>query len=176
MGIASTQLNKKEDKMKKTALIFVAFALLFSCASTIKSPKEGKTAPDFNVTDVSGDEVRMSDYKGKKNLVLVFYSDSTWPYSRTQLGGLQRKISEINELDTEVIAFATEGNQNDVEITKNDLNITFTLIPTPNRQVANDFGVNTYDTIIIDKNGIIRSQVGQVFPTASSTIKKLQAL
>lgn len=54
--------------------------------------------------------------------------------------------------------------------------ITFTLIPTPSRQVADDFGVNTYDTIIIDKNGIIRSQVGKVFPSASSTIKKLQAL
>ena len=93
-----------------------------------------------------------------------------------KLGGLQGKISEFQKLDTEVIAFATEGNQNDVERTRNDLNITFTLIPTPNSQVANDFGVNTYDTIIIDKNGIIRSQVGQVFPTASSTIKKLQAL
>ena len=63
--------------MKKIGLILVVFALLFGCASTVKSPEEGKTAPDFIVTDVSGDEVRLSDYNGKMNLVLVFYSDST---------------------------------------------------------------------------------------------------
>jgi cytochrome oxidase Cu insertion factor (SCO1/SenC/PrrC family) len=63
--------------MKKIGLILVVFALLFGCASTVKSPEEGKTAPDFIVTDVSGDEVRLSDFKGEKNLVLVFYSDST---------------------------------------------------------------------------------------------------
>ena len=63
--------------MKKTGLIIVFFAFLVGCASTVQPPEEGKTAPDFIVTDVSGDEVRLSNFKGKKNLVLVFYSDST---------------------------------------------------------------------------------------------------
>ena len=162
--------------MKKISLIILILAFLVSCASTVQSPETGKTAPDFSVKDVSGEEVRLNDFKGKKNLVLVFYSDSTWPYSREQLVGLQGKISEIKKLDSEVIAIATLGDQNDVKKTKSSLKITFILIPTPNKQVANDFGVNTYDTIIIDKNGIIRSQVGDVFPSAQSTIKKLQAL
>jgi peroxiredoxin len=63
--------------MKKTGLFLVLFAFLFGCASTGQSPEEGKTAPDFSITDVSGDEVRLSSFKGKKNVVLVFYSDST---------------------------------------------------------------------------------------------------
>ena len=73
-----------------------------------------------------------------------------------QLGDLQKNISEIEKLNAELIAFATSGNQNDVEITKNELNITFTLIPTPNRPVVKVYGVRTYATIIIDKSGIIR--------------------
>ncbi|UCD77072.1 MAG: redoxin domain-containing protein [Desulfobacterales bacterium] len=62
--------------MKKTALTLVVFALLLGCATTGQSPAVGKAAPDFSITDVSGDEVRLSDFKGKKNVVLVFYADS----------------------------------------------------------------------------------------------------
>ena len=74
-GIANEP--KKEGKMKKTGLILVAFALLFGCASTGQVSAVGEVAPDFNITDVSGDEVRLSEFKGKKNVVLVFYADST---------------------------------------------------------------------------------------------------
>jgi peroxiredoxin len=32
----------------------------------------GQPAPDFELTDVAGRIVRLSDYKGSKNVVLVF--------------------------------------------------------------------------------------------------------
>ena len=63
--------------MKETACILMMFALLFGCASTGQAPEVGQTAPDFALADVSGDEVRLSNFKGKKNVVLVFYSDHT---------------------------------------------------------------------------------------------------
>ena len=62
--------------MKNASLILLVFAFLVSCASTGQSPV-GETAPDFSVTDVSGEEVRLSNFKDKKNIVLVFYSNST---------------------------------------------------------------------------------------------------
>ena len=65
--------------MKKTGLILVVFAFLVSCASTAQSPelspKVGENAPNFSLVDVSGDQVRLSDFKGKKNIVLIFYTD-----------------------------------------------------------------------------------------------------
>ena len=70
---------RKEDNMKKIGLILVVFAFLVYCASDGQSQevsaKVGDNAPDFSLVDVFGNEVRLSDFKGKKNVVLVFYSD-----------------------------------------------------------------------------------------------------
>lgn len=35
--------------------------------------KVGEVAPDFVLTDTGGKEVKLSDFKGKKNVVLAFY-------------------------------------------------------------------------------------------------------
>lgn len=35
--------------------------------------KTGEPAPDFALTDTNGQTVRLSDFRGKKNVVLAFY-------------------------------------------------------------------------------------------------------
>ncbi len=79
-----------------------------------------------------------------------------------QLSEVQKRISEIKNLNAEVIAISTTGDQQDVDKSKSLLGLTFTLIPKPNKKVAEDFGVwpkymsRAIATIIIDKKGIIR--------------------
>jgi peroxiredoxin len=34
--------------------------------------KKGLVAPDFSVNDSEGHNIKLSDYKGKKNIMLVF--------------------------------------------------------------------------------------------------------
>jgi cytochrome oxidase Cu insertion factor (SCO1/SenC/PrrC family) len=67
--------------MKKTGLTLVLFAFLVGCASTGQSPESfpnvGDPAPDISLVDVSGNEVKLNDFKGEKNVVLVFYADGT---------------------------------------------------------------------------------------------------
>ena len=77
--IVFIQKIRKEAKMKKISLLLVGFAFLVSCASNGQSPepslKEGDTAPDFTLIDVSGNEVRLSDFRGTKKVVLIFYTN-----------------------------------------------------------------------------------------------------
>ena len=64
--------------MKKIILILLVFSLLLYCAYAGQfqgvSPKIGDPAPDFSLVAVSGRRIRLSDFKGKKNVVLVFYA------------------------------------------------------------------------------------------------------
>jgi peroxiredoxin len=66
--------------MKKIGLILFVCALFVNCASTAQSPVSssnvGDFAPDFSIVDVSGNEIRLSDFKGEKNVILVFYANN----------------------------------------------------------------------------------------------------
>ena len=73
--IPSVLKNKKEDKMKKIGFILVVFAFLAYCPSAGQSQEVGDNAPDFSLVDASGKEIKSSDFKGKKNVVLIFYSE-----------------------------------------------------------------------------------------------------
>jgi cytochrome oxidase Cu insertion factor (SCO1/SenC/PrrC family) len=65
-------------KMKKIGFIALIFGLLIGCASNTQSPVSSPNvddfAPDFNLVDVSGNEFRLSDFKGEKNVALIFYA------------------------------------------------------------------------------------------------------
>jgi len=42
-------------------------------SSRNSSVKVGDQAPDFTLTDQNGAVIKMSDFRGKKNVVLAFY-------------------------------------------------------------------------------------------------------
>ena len=65
--------------MKKIFVTFI-FLLIFALATLAQTPKApttnlkiGDVAPDFTLTDTTGKQVKLSDFKGKKNVVLAFY-------------------------------------------------------------------------------------------------------
>jgi peroxiredoxin len=63
--------------MKKIGLILVVFAFSINSAFAGQSPEVGDSAPDFNIVSVSGNELKLSDYKGKKNVLLIFYAENS---------------------------------------------------------------------------------------------------
>ena len=61
--------------MKKIGLVLVLFAFLVYCPSAGQSQEVGDNAPDFSLVDASGKEIKLGNFKGEKNVVLVFYSE-----------------------------------------------------------------------------------------------------
>lgn len=92
----------------------------------------------------------------------------------------------MKKYEAEVIAIASRGDWKDVEKTKKTLDLTFPLIPGPNRKIAEEFKV--YDperkraiaTLILDKEGMIRfkfiSQDPEDRPSFSKILEVLQEI
>jgi peroxiredoxin Q/BCP len=44
--------------------------------------EQGDWAPDFDLTDLDGNNIKLSDFRGRKNVVVYFYLYS-WMYRRS---------------------------------------------------------------------------------------------
>jgi len=60
-------------KRMRTAGSIVALALGSALAAQAATLKVGDKAPDFSLPDQTGKQVKLSDFLGKKNVVLAFY-------------------------------------------------------------------------------------------------------
>ncbi len=64
----------------KGIFAITAMALMLAVAAIAQTPqapvgklKVGDVAPDFTLMDTTGSPVKLSDFRGKKNVVLAFY-------------------------------------------------------------------------------------------------------
>jgi peroxiredoxin len=64
----------------KNGFITAILLTLFSAAALAQTPtapttslKVGDKAPEFELGDTTGNKVKLSDFRGKKNVVLAFY-------------------------------------------------------------------------------------------------------
>jgi thioredoxin-dependent peroxiredoxin len=59
--------------MLLSVLAFIALGFLWFGRSSASRLKAGSRAPNFALTDQNGHSVKLSDYLGKKTVVLAFY-------------------------------------------------------------------------------------------------------
>lgn len=62
----------------------------------------GTTAPDFSVQDHLGNTVQLSDFRGEKNVVLIFYPANNTPGCTSQLCTARDDYSKYQQLDAVV--------------------------------------------------------------------------
>jgi peroxiredoxin len=59
--------------------LFLLLALTFAAVTGVSAQtaapqlKVGDLAPDFTLTDTNGEKVKLSEFRGKNNVVLAFY-------------------------------------------------------------------------------------------------------
>ncbi|MCX8065577.1 MAG: redoxin family protein [Candidatus Hydrogenedentes bacterium] len=121
-----------------------------------KDPLIGKTAPDFTLPNFDGGKVTLSEFKGKKVVVLDFWASWCGP-CRMAMPVVQQVSNELKDKD--VVFFAINIGEDKLKIhnfiTKNNIKIPVLMDQTG--RVAESYGVEGIPRlVIIDKNGIIR--------------------
>jgi mycoredoxin-dependent peroxiredoxin len=134
----------------------------------------GQEAPDFELTDQHRQPVRLSRFRGAKNVVLVFYPLAFSGVCTGELCALRDEFPEVSREDVELLTVSVDSafvlrKWSDTE------NFGFGLLSDfwPHGGVATlygvfdeDKGVATRGTFVIDKTGVVRWKVVNPIPQA----------
>lgn len=130
-------------------------------------PEIGCFAPDFILKDFNGDNVKISNYKGRVNVLLAFYRGKSDPYSMRWLSQLNDDYLFFRSLDTEILAVSADSVEKAANTVK-QYKIPFKLLSDSQKIAIKEYGV--FDDLskcaeasvfIIDRSGMIRyKQVG----------------
>jgi len=72
-------------------------------------PGPGETAPDFTLKDQDGKDVKLSDFRGSRNVLLAFFPLAFTPVCSCQIPQYKTDLDKFNELDTQVLAISVDS-------------------------------------------------------------------
>jgi peroxiredoxin (alkyl hydroperoxide reductase subunit C) len=135
------------------------------------SVKIGKTAPNFVTVGVYKNrlgKIRLSDYHGKKYVILIFYPANFTSVSPTELIRLSDRISEFKKLSTQILAISVDSpfshlhyllskrSQGGLEWLNYPLISDLNQVITSKYQLLTNDGLAFPGVFIIDKEGVIQ--------------------
>ena len=98
-----------------------------------------KPSPDFTLEDYSGNSVTLSDFKGDKNVLLVFNRGFFWPFCQKHMAQLRRSHDEFIARDTTVLV-AGPDNAKKFANYFGEHNLPFIGMPDPKHSVLKLYG------------------------------------
>ena len=126
--------------------------------------KVGDPAPEFELMDQEKTKVRLSDYRGKKKVALLFYPMDFSPVCTEEFCGFGPAASQIvPERDTVVFGVSCDSPFSHAEF-KTKYNIPYDLLADPTRRMVKSYGMfageepyncSKRGTVVIDKAGKI---------------------
>ena len=134
-------------------------------------PQIGRLAPNFLTVGVYRNQlgrIRLSDYYGKKYVILVFYPANFTSVSLTELIALNDRILEFRKLSTQILAISVDSPFSHLQYLVSTQKqgglgpLNYPLISDSNRSITNSYKLLTKDGLalpglfIIDKEGIIQ--------------------
>ena len=122
--------------------------------------KVGEAAPDFELSATNNRTIKLSDYRGKKNVVLAFYPFAFSPVCSLQLPELQQQLKEFQRHEADVLGISVDSKHSNTAFAEH-LHLQFPLLSDFNRSVIQAYGVMRDGgfaeraTFVIDKQGKI---------------------
>ena len=140
-----------------SALVAVAVATVVGMAEPLKV---GDDAPNFELKGSDGKTYKLSDFKGKKPIVIAWYPKAFTGGCTKECKALAEQGGEIRKYDVAYFTASVDEEQKNKEFAES-LKLDYPILSDPSKETAKAFGVlnergmaNRW-TYYIDKNGKI---------------------
>jgi thioredoxin-dependent peroxiredoxin len=124
--------------------------------------KIGDPAPDFTAESGSGQQVSLSDFKGRKSVVLYFYPKDETQGCTREACSFRDSYEVFKELGAEVIGVSSDSTDSHKRFSEHH-HLPFVLVSDPKKELRKLYGVPSNlgllpgrVTYVIDRKGIVR--------------------
>ncbi|MGJ9384625.1 redoxin domain-containing protein [Salipaludibacillus sp. CF4.18] len=116
---------------------------------------KGEIAPDFELTTLKGEKVRLSDYRGKRVFVNFW---ATWcPPCRAEMPDMEKLYGKTNIEILAVNLTESEKSEENVATFVDEFGLTFPVLMDEESELESTYQVQAYPTsYLIDSNGRIQ--------------------
>jgi len=124
--------------------------------------KVGQDAPSFEAVASNGKTVKLSDYRGKKNVVLFFYPKDFTKVCTAEVCGFRDMYVDLSGKDTEVIGVSLDSDASHEKFATQH-KVPYPLVADKERKLAKSYeavgglggiiGITKRITYVIDKGG-----------------------
>ena len=135
--------------------------------------KVGDKVPEFSAKDQDGNDIKLSDYKGKK-LIVFFYPRANTPGCTAEACNLRDNYEELQAQGYELLGVSEDSQKKQANF-KNKYDFPFPLLADEDHTVIKTFGVwgpkkfmgREYDgihrmTFVIDEAGVVSKVIEKV--------------
>lgn len=162
-----------------TASLALAACLLANSAARAQAPaaapppppsvKTGQAAPDFTASYLAMDNgrpgfksVKLSDYKGQKNVVLAFFPAAFSPGCTNEMAKYQETSGQFNSNNTVILGMSVDSTWANAAFA-DKLGVKFNILSDASREISRNYGV--FDekglvarrtTFVIDSKGVVQ--------------------
>ncbi len=105
--------------------------------------KAGEDAPDFELRSHRGGTVKLSDFRGRKNVVIAFHPLAFTPVCASQMAGYESESARLNGADAVVLGVSIDAQPAKTAWAKTLGSLSFDLLSDfhPHGEVAQKYGV-----------------------------------
>jgi len=146
----------------RVRIIIAAFLILslfnssYAMGQWLQITPKPKVASDFTLYDLDGNKVSLSDFKGKRQLLLFFWT--TWcPHCREQLESLNALSEKLKDKNVTILAIDTGESLERIKRFIEKFPISFAMLLDIEQDVTRNYGIVGVPTfVIVDFDGSIK--------------------
>jgi peroxiredoxin len=167
--------------LMNTGIVALGACLLMGATASAQAPnaapppppsvKVGQAAPDFTARYMTMENgrpsfkpVKLSDYKGQKNVVLAFFPAAFSPGCTNEMAKYQETSGQFNANNTVILGMSVDSTWANAAFA-DKLGVKFPILSDANREISKSYGVwneqglvANRSTFVIDTKGVVQKE------------------